>query len=313
MAASVARNVEIVEVSPRDGLQAYPDVVSTSLKIELVRRLVRAGIRRMEVASFVNAARVPQMADAAPVMAALAGTAGCAFIGLVLNLKGLERALAAGCTEVGMVVIASDTFSRRNQGVDTDHALAAWLEIAKIARSAGVRAQLTVSAVCGCPFEGEVALSRVLDIVARAAQGEPCEIALADTIGVGVPAQVAEIFGRVRDLVPDVSLRGHFHNTRNTGLANAYAALQEGASTLDASCGGLGGCPFAPAATGNIATEDLVYMLNRCGMATDVSLQSLIETGRWLQGQLGRTLPGAVLKAGGFASHGADARSLATG
>jgi hydroxymethylglutaryl-CoA lyase len=302
-----------VEVSPRDGLQSHPDVVPTSLKVELVRRLVRAGIRRMEVASFVHAAKVPQMADAAPLMAALAGTAGCSFIGLVLNLKGLERALAAGCTEVGMVVIASDTFSRRNQGLDTDDAVAAWLEISKVARGAGIRAQLTVSAVCGCPFEGEVALSRVLDIVARAAEAEPCEIALADTIGVGVPSQVAEIFGRVRELVPGLSLRGHFHNTRNTGLANAYAALQEGASTLDASCGGLGGCPFAPAATGNIATEDLVYMLNRSGIATDVSLQSLIETGHWLQEQLGRTLPGAVLKAGGFARRAAGAPALATG
>jgi len=218
----------------------------------------------------------------------------------VLNRRGYERAAAAGCNEIGMAVVASDTFNRRNQGVSTDESIAAWLEIAREANAAGVRPTITIGASFGCPFEGEIPVQRVIDVACRVAEAGPYEIAFADTIGVGVPAQVAEIFGRAREALPGVRLRGHFHNTRNTGLANAYAAVQAGAVTLDASAGGIGGCPFAPAATGNIPTEDLVYLLGRSGIATGVDLDRLIATGEWLQQTLGRAVPGMLLKAGNF-------------
>jgi hydroxymethylglutaryl-CoA lyase len=294
------KRVEIVEVGPRDGLQSEPGVLPTAAKIEFVERAVAAGLRRVEVTSFVNPKRVPQMADAEAVLEGLPRREGVHYIGLVLNRRGLERAIAAGCNEIGMAVVASDTFNRRNQGVSTEESIAAWLEIAAAARQAGIRPQVTVSAAFGCPFEGEVPPQRVVDIARRVAEAAPFEIALADTIGVGVPAQVIELVERVREAVPGVALRCHFHNTRNTGLANAFAAVQAGVRTLDASLGGIGGCPFAPAATGNIPTEDLVYMLQRSGYETGISLQGAISTGRWLQEQLGRPVPGMLVKAGDF-------------
>jgi hydroxymethylglutaryl-CoA lyase len=292
--------IDIVEVGPRDGLQSEPGVLPTATKVEFIERAIAAGLRRVEVTSFVNPKRVPQMADAEAVLAALPRRAGVEYIGLVLNMKGFERALAAGCTEIGMAVVASDTFNRRNQGVSTEESIAAWLAIAAAARAAGLRAQVTVSAAFGCPFEGEVAASRVVEVARRVAEAAPVEVALADTIGVGVPAQVTDLVGRVREALPGVALRCHFHNTRNTGLANAYAAVQAGVRTLDASLGGIGGCPFAPAATGNIPTEDLLYMLERSGYRTGVSLAAAIETGKWLQEQLGRPVPGMLVKAGDF-------------
>lgn len=294
------RSIEIVEVGPRDGLQSEPGVFATTDKIAFIERLVDAGLRRVEVTSFVNPKKVPQMADAEQVLAGLRRRQGVSYIGLVLNRKGFERALAAGCNEIGMAVVASETFNRRNQGVGTDESVAAWMEIAKEARAAGVRATITIGASFGCPFEGEIAVERVIDVAKRVAEAEPYELAFADTIGVGVPSQVAEIFGRAREALPETRLRGHFHNTRNTGLANAYAAVQAGASALDSSCGGIGGCPFAPAATGNIPSEDLVYLLSRSGVDTGVDLDKLIATGEWLQGALGRTVPGMLLKAGTF-------------
>ena len=292
--------VEIVEVGPRDGLQNESVKLATAAKVELIDRLVRAGIRRVEVASFVSPTKVPQMADAEQVMAALAPRPQVTYIGLVLNRKGFERALAAGCREITMAVFASDTFNRRNQGASTAESIDTWLEVAKAACAAGVRAQVTISAAFGCPFEGEVPATRVVEIAQRLGEGEPYEIALADTIGVGAPAQVTDLVGRVNTAVPGVPLRGHFHNTRNTGLANAYAAVQAGVRALDSSVGGIGGCPFAPAATGNIPTEDLVYMLHRSGFKTTISLDALLDAGRWLQEQLGRTVPGMLLKAGPF-------------
>jgi hydroxymethylglutaryl-CoA lyase len=297
----VNRHVEIVEVGPRDGLQSEPGVLPTAIKVEFILRAIAAGLRRVEVTSFVNPKKVPQMADAEEVLKALPRPGvGVYYVGLVLNRKGFERAAAAGCNEIGMAVVASDTFNRRNQGVSTDESIAAWLEIAAAARAAGIRPQVTVSAAFGCPFEGEVPVTRVVEIARRVAEAGPHEIALADTIGVGVPAQVTEIVGRVREALPGMSLRCHFHNTRNTGLANAYAAVQAGVATLDASLGGIGGCPFAPAATGNIPTEDLLYMLQRSGYETGVSLDAAIATGHWLQEQLGRPVPGMLVKAGGF-------------
>jgi hydroxymethylglutaryl-CoA lyase len=303
------QEIELVEVSPRDGLQNEPGIVPTSVKAELIRRLIEAGLQRIEVASFVNPKKVPQMADAEELLAALPRNSGVCFTGLVLNQRGFERALAAGCHEIGMVVVASDTFNRRNQGASTEESIQAWLAIAREAANAGVRAQVTISAAFGCPFEGEVPQERVIEIARRVAEGNPYEICFADTIGAGVPAQVSALLSRAREVLPGVRLRCHFHNTRNTGLANAYAAIEAGAVALDASLGGIGGCPFAPAATGNIPTEDLLYMLERSGIETGVSLAAMIETARWLQEQLGRPVPGMLSKAGVFPrSARADAR-----
>ncbi len=293
-------SVEIVEVGPRDGLQSEPGVMATATKVDFIHRLVRAGVRRLEVTSFVNPKKVPQMADAEQVLAALQRQPDVWYVGLVLNRKGLDRAIAAGCNEIGMAVVASDTFNRRNQGVGTEESIAAWLEIAAAARAAGVRPQVTVSAAFGCPFEGEVPVARVIEIARRVAEGDPHEIAFADTIGVGVPSQVEEMMALAREALPGVRLRCHFHNTRNTGLANAFAAVKAGVSALDASTGGIGGCPFAPSATGNIPTEDLVYMLHRSGIATGIDLEALIDTGNWLQEALGRPVPGMLVKAGSF-------------
>ncbi len=296
----MTRSIELLEVGPRDGLQMESAVVPTAVKVELIERLLRAGLKRIEVTSFVNPKKVPQMADAEELLSRLQRPAGVWFTGLVLNRKGLDRALAAGCNEIGMVVVASDTFNRRNQGVSTEESIAAWLDIAKAARQSGVRAQVSVSAAFGCPFEGEVPVERVIDIARRVAEAEPHEICFADTIGVGVPGQVTEILTKAREALPGIRLRCHFHNTRNTGIANAFAAVQAGAVALDASIGGVGGCPFAPSATGNISTEDLLYMLDRSGIETGVSLPALIETARWLQEQLGRPIPGMLMKAGPF-------------
>jgi hydroxymethylglutaryl-CoA lyase len=292
--------LNIVEVGPRDGLQSESTLLATATKVELIQRLLRAGVQRLEAASFVNPKKVPQMADAEAVLAALPKNSGASYIGLVLNMKGFERAAAAGCHEVGMAVVASNTFNRRNQGVDTQQSIADWLAIAAAAKQRGLKSSITISAAFGCPFEGEVPVSHVIDIAKRCAAAEPMEIAVADTVGVGVPSQVTEIIGRLREALPGIALRGHFHNTRNTGLANAYAAVQAGVEALDASVGGVGGCPFAPAATGNIPTEDLLYMLSRMGIDTGISIESLIETGQWLQQQLGHTVPGMVMKAGLF-------------
>ncbi len=304
----MTRSIELLEVGPRDGLQMEPAVVPTAIKAELIERLLRAGLKRIEVTSFVNPKKVPQMADAEELLGRLRRPEGVWFTGLVLNRKGLDRAVAAGCNEIGMVVVASDTFNRRNQGVSTEESITAWLDIARAARAAGVRAQVTVSAAFGCPFEGNVSVERVIDIARRVADAGPHEICFADTIGAGVPSQVTDLLTRAKAALPGVRLRCHFHNTRNTGIANAYAALEAGVATLDSSIGGVGGCPFAPAATGNIASEDLLYMLERSGIETGVSLASLIETARWLQGQLGRTIPGMLMKAGQFPRDSAGAQ-----
>jgi hydroxymethylglutaryl-CoA lyase len=292
--------VEIVEVGPRDGLQSESQVLPTAAKVEFVRRLERAGLRRIEVASFVNPKRVPQMADAEDVLAALVPEPKARYIGLVLNRKGFDRARAAGCAEVGMVIAGSETFSQRNQGCSVEEGVGTWLEIAAAAHSAGIRAQVTISTAFGCPFEGEVPPARVVALAERLAAGDPDEIAVADTIGVAVPTQVSALIGALQVSLPRVKLRAHFHNTRNTGLANAYAAIEAGVRSLDASCGGIGGCPFAPAATGNVPSEDLIYMLERMGMDTGVDLPALLETTRWLQQTLAHTVPGMVVKAGLF-------------
>jgi hydroxymethylglutaryl-CoA lyase len=296
----MARAIEIVEVGPRDGLQSEPEVLSTATKLELINRLVTAGLKRLEVASFVNPKRVPQMADAEAVLSGLPKVPGVQYVGLVLNRKGFDRALAAGCTEMGLVAAATNSFSERNQGATTEELIRTIEEIAPLAREAGVRMQVTLSTAFGCPFEGEVPASRVVEICQRLAKSNPLEIALADTIGVAVPSQVTALIEQVRGVVGDVAIRCHFHNTRNTAVANAYAAVLAGVSTLDASVGGVGGCPFAPNATGNVGTEDLVYMLSRAGYDTGINLTKLIETATWLGEQRGKAVPSMVSKAGGF-------------
>lgn len=296
----MARTVEILEVAPRDGLQNEPRHLPVPVKAELIGRLVAAGLRRIEVASFVNPKRVPQMADAEAVMAALPQKPGVQYVGLVLNRKGFDRALAAGCTEIGMVAVATDSFGERNQGSTMEECIRGWEEIAPLAHAAGIRAQVTISVSFGCPFEGEVPPARVVEIARRLAAAKPLEIVLADTIGVAVPSQVTALVDQVGAAIGAVPLRCHFHNTRNTAIANAYAAVLAGVNTLDASVGGVGGCPFAPNATGNVGTEDLVYMLSRAGYDTGIDLTKLIETAHWLQEQRGKPVPSMVSKAGGF-------------
>ncbi|MED7925970.1 hydroxymethylglutaryl-CoA lyase [Nonomuraea sp. LP-02] len=294
-------SVELVEVGPRDGLQNERELLGTDTKVEYIERLVRAGARRIEAVSFVHPGRVPQMADAEAVMAAVPRQAGVSYIGLVLNRRGLDRALAAGVDEVNYVVITTETFSRRNQGMGVEAALAAWHDIAAAARAAGLRVSLTVSAAFGCPFEGEVPPGRVLRIVESALATPADELALADTIGVGVPRQVRDLTALVTRAAPGVPLRMHFHNTRNTGYANALAAVESGVRVLDASAGGIGGCPFAPAATGNIATEDLLYTLQRSGVRTGLDLAATAAAGTWICERLGKSEAPALLgRAGDF-------------
>jgi hydroxymethylglutaryl-CoA lyase len=292
--------LEIVEVSPRDGLQNEAALLSTADKIALIERAAAAGLRRIEVASFVNPARVPQMADAEAVVAALQGRPSLRRIGLVLNRRGLDRALRAGIDEVNVVVVASETFSRRNQGAGIEAAMAACAEIVAVARAENVAVSVVIGAAFGCPFEGEVPPDRVAELVRRIAAHAPDEIALADTIGVASPADVVARFTAAAAAAPGIVLRGHFHNTRNTGMANAYAALLNGVRVLDASIGGIGGCPFAPAATGNIATEDLCYMLQRMGLVHSIDLPALITTAAWLQGLVGHPLASMLGRAGLF-------------
>jgi hydroxymethylglutaryl-CoA lyase len=295
-----ASQISIIEVGPRDGLQSEPEVLSTSVKLDFIQRAIDAGIRRMEVTSFVHPKKVPQMADAEDVVRGLPERDDVTYIGLVLNKRGFDRARDVHIDEIGMAVIASETYNQRNNGAPIDDSINAWLQMSGDARQEGMRANVMVSSAFGCPFEGEVPLSRVLEIVKRVMDGEPVELGFADSIGVGVPAQVTEMVGAVREIAPDVPLRFHFHNTRNTGIANAQAAVSAGVNSLDASIGGIGGCPFAPAATGNIPTDDLLYMLDRSGVKTGVSLDKIVDTSHWLQEQLGRGIPAMLPKAGIF-------------
>ena len=292
--------VQLVEVSPRDGLQNEKTVLSVDSKVELINRSVAAGVKRVEAVSFVNPARVPQMAGAEEVMAQVPRIDGVSYIGLVLNRRGLDRALAAGVDEVNVVVVSTDEFSTRNQGCTVAEGVSAWTDIAAAAQAAGVRTTVTIATAFGCPFSGNVDPAWVTDLIGQVAQAGPDEIALADTIGVGVPAQVRALAAGAARNAPGVALRWHFHNTRNTGYANAMTALDLGAQALDASIGGFGGCPFAPAATGNIASEDLIYALDRSGVSTGVKLESLAETAIWLGDQLSKAVPGQLSRAGNF-------------
>jgi hydroxymethylglutaryl-CoA lyase/(R)-citramalyl-CoA lyase len=291
-------SVVICDVGPRDGLQNEARTLEPVVRAELCDRLAAAGLRRIEAASFVNPKLVPQMAGAEEVMAALHRKPGIAYAGLVLNDKGYERAVAAGVDEVHYAFSATDEFGRRNQNATTDEGLKTALALVAKARSDRMPITVTISVAFGSPFDGPVPPERVLSIVERLMAIPPDEVCLADTIGVGVPSQVKELVGGAMRLGATVG--AHFHNTRNTGYANAVAALEEGVVSLDASVGGAGGCPFAPKATGNIATEDLVYLMRGLGLATGIDLDMLIATSQWLAGQLGKELPGMVARAGDF-------------
>ena len=292
--------IEIVEVGPRDGLQNEAVLFSTEQKLSMINRAIEAGVRRIEAASFVSPKLVPQMADADAVAAGLIRRADVIYIGLVLNKRGALRAIEAGLNELGAVCAASDGFALRNQGQTSDESLAMCCEVVRLARQEGRRAQITISTAFGCPFDGEVNPQRVVDMAKVAAAAGPVEVVIADTIGVAAPRDVADLVTRVKAAIAPLPVRVHFHNTRNTGLANVWAAVTAGARTVDASLGGLGGCPFAPRATGNVPTEDVVYMLERSGYRTGLDLDRVIEAAGWLSQNMGRELPGMVSKAGNF-------------
>ncbi len=296
----MSERVEIVDVGPRDGLQSQPVMVDTEIKLELIGRLVDAGITRMEVASFVNPKRVPQMADADDVLARLPRRNGVRYIGLVLNGQGLARALESGVEQVNCATVTTDTFCQRNQGRSAAEMLELVGELARRAQEAGRFFGVTIAASFGCPFEGEVAPHKVVEIVRRLVDMGVDEIALADSIGVAVPSDVSRLVDAVLPVSEAIPLRVHFHNTRNTGVANVYAAVGAGVRIVDASCGGVGGCPFAPGATGNVGTEDVLYLLHRMGFETGVDLDKVIETSRWLEGPLGTAMPAMLAHAGPF-------------
>jgi hydroxymethylglutaryl-CoA lyase len=292
--------IEIVEVGPRDGLQNESVLFNTQQKLAFIERAINAGVRRIEVASFVSPKLVPQMADADAVSAGLVPRDDVIYIGLVLNKRGALRAIEAGLDELGAVCAASDGFATRNQGQTSDESLAMCCEVVRLARQEGRRGQITISTAFGCPFDGEVDPQRVVDMATIAASAGPVEVAIADTIGVAGPRDVADLVARVKAAIAPLPVRVHFHNTRNTGLANVWAAVNAGASTVDASLGGLGGCPFAPRATGNVPTEDVIYMLERSGYHTGLDIDRVIEAAEWLAGEMGRELPGMLSKAGNF-------------
>lgn len=290
--------VEIVDVGPRDGLQNEQKQMAPEVRAELCDRLAEAGLSRVEAASFVNPKLVPQMAGAEEVMEKIGRRPATSYAGLALNEKGYERAVEAGVDEVRYAFPVTDTFANRNQNTTVVDATELAIRLTERARLDGVQASVTLAAAFGCPFEGRVESKTVLDIVERIAGAAPDEIVLADTIGVGVPTQVRELVGGA--LEHGLTVGCHFHDTRNTGMANAVAAIESGATALDAAVGGTGGCPFAPRATGNIPTEDLVYLLHGIGYETGIDLEALIEVAAWLTEQLGKELPGQVYKAGTF-------------
>jgi (R)-citramalyl-CoA lyase len=290
--------ITICDVGPRDGLQNEGKSLPPETRAELVNRLAAAGLPRIEAVSFVNPARVPQMAGAEEVVEGIARAEGVVYAGLALNEKGYDRLAATGLDEVHYAFAATDTFNQRNQNATSKESVEAAKRIVERAHADGIRATVTIGVSFGCPFEGAVDPGRVLGFAEELSAAD--EIVFADTVGVAVPRQVTELVSRA---VP-MQMRPvgvHLHNTRNTGIANSYAALEAGATVFDASVGGIGGCPFAPRATGNVATEDLVYMLSGEGVETGIDLDALIGVAEWLEGVLERQLPGQVYRAGTFA------------
>ena len=293
-------SITVMEVSPRDGLQNEDTLLATEQKLQLIGHALDAGCKRIEVTSFVNPKRVPQMADAEAVCAGLPERAGVRYTGLILNERGYQRLRDTSLHEAGLVVPATDTFGKNNQGLTVEQGLSMAMEIIADGRQSGFPVQVTIAVAFGCPFEGEVPLFRIQNMAETLAAAGPVEIALADTIGVGVPMQVLQAFSALKQQLGDMPLRAHFHDTRNTAIANAYAALTAGVDVLDASIGGIGGCPFAPNASGNIATEDLLYLLSRGGIEHGLDMQRLIDGAAWLETVLGKSVPSMLLKAGDF-------------
>ncbi len=297
------RPIEIVEVGPRDGLQNDPALMPTEVKLEFIDRLIAAGVKRMEAASFVHPKLVPAMADSDTIMTKVPRDKGVRYIGLALNERGMRRALDAKCDEVNFVMVASEGFGKRNQNATPEETADLFDKIAVLGHDDGVPVSVTISVAFGDPFDGEVPVDRVAMLAGRAAAAGAIEIALGDTIGVANPWDVRERIDAVRNAAPDARLRLHFHNTRNTAMANIYAAVEAGVDVIDASVGGIGGCPFAPQATGNVATEDVVYMLERGGYDTGLDLSRLIETAKWLEAEgLKHPVDSALARAGGFPS-----------
>jgi hydroxymethylglutaryl-CoA lyase/(R)-citramalyl-CoA lyase len=293
-------SVTVCDVGPRDGLQNDPKVLEPEVRAELVNRIAAAGVPRIETVSFVNPARVPQMAGAEEVVAGIERRDGVVYAGLALNERGYDRLVATGLDEVHYAFASTDSFNQRNANATVEDSMAGAERIVTRAREDGIRATVTIGTAFGCPFEGAVDSGRILELARRLAAMGADEVVFADTVGVGVPRQVRKLVGRAADELA-VPIGVHFHNTRNTGFANAITAIESGAGVLDSSLGGTGGCPFAPRATGNICTEDLVYLLHGEGIETGIDLEALIEVAQWLEDVLGRQLEGQVYRAGGFA------------
>ena len=294
------KKIELVDVGPRDGIQSQSAIVNTSDKIKLISGLADSGVRRIEVASFVNPKRVPQMADVDLLIKNLPRIENTKYIGLVLNEKGLERALDTELDEINCATVTTNTFCQRNQGKTSDEMMSSLVRMINLAKRNNRFFGVTIAAAFGCPFEGEVSPDRVVEIAKNLMGLGVDEISIADTIGVAVPTQVTELINHLKPITGEVPLRLHFHNTRNTGISNVYAAVQAGVRIFDSSCGGLGGCPFAPGATGNVGTEDVLYLVDRMGFQTGISMTKLIETSNWLGQVLGQEMPSMVNKAGSF-------------
>jgi hydroxymethylglutaryl-CoA lyase/(R)-citramalyl-CoA lyase len=297
--AGSERRITICDVGPRDGLQNQPVTLEPAVRAELVDLLAAAGVPRIEAVSFVSPKHVPQMAGAEDVVAALERRDGVVYAGLAVNERGYDRLRETALDEVHYAFAATEEFNQRNANASVEEGVAGAQRIVERAKADGIRSTVTIGVAFGCPFEGAVDPGRVTELASRVVGFGTDEIVLADTVGVGVPRQVGDLVGRAVALGSPVGI--HLHNTRNTGFANAYAALEAGATVFDASIGGIGGCPFAPRATGNIATEDLVYLFHGEGVETGIDLDALIGVANWLESCLGRELEGQVYKAGTFA------------
>lgn len=289
--------ISLREVGPRDGLQ-NEDPVPTEAKVELIDALSHTGVGRIEAVSFVHPKAIPQMADAAEVWSRVSRAGDVRYSALVPNLKGAQRALEAGFTELEVVVSASDTHNRKNLNRSTDESLDDIAKIIALSHQEGATCQVIVSTAWGCPYEGDVPVERVVGVASRAVRDGADSASFGDTTGMATPTRVTRLVGEFRMANPETSLNLHFHNTRGTGLANVLAALQLGVADFDASVGGLGGCPYAPGATGNIASEELIHMVEDMGVATGVDLEALIDVAARAEKLVGHTLPSQVLRAG---------------